>query len=60
MNGESHGISFWDNQLAEVFIPMKMRSLLNKYQAEFAAYKGPLNRRIFEKSSDVDCLLILY
>ena len=28
-----------DNQLAEVFIPMKMRSLLNKYQAEFAAYK---------------------
>ena len=28
-----------DNQLAEVFIPMKMRSLLNKHQAEFAAYK---------------------
>lgn len=28
-----------ENQLAEVFIPMKMRSLLNKHQAEFAAYK---------------------
>ncbi|MBO0451715.1 metallophosphoesterase [Candidatus Enterococcus murrayae] len=28
-----------DNQLAEVFIPMKMRSLLSKHQAEFAAYK---------------------
>ncbi|MGO2892339.1 metallophosphoesterase [Enterococcus devriesei] len=28
-----------DNQLAEVFIPMKMRSLLNKHQAEFAQYK---------------------
>ncbi|EOH72450.1 metallophosphoesterase [Enterococcus malodoratus] len=28
-----------DNQLAENFIPMKMRSVLNKHQAEFAAYK---------------------
>ena len=28
-----------DNQLAEFFIPMKMRSLLNKHQAEFATYK---------------------
>jgi len=28
-----------DNHLAEVFIPMKMRSLLNKHQAPFTAYK---------------------
>lgn len=28
-----------DNHLAEVFIPMKMRGLLNKHQEDFAAYK---------------------
>ncbi|MDT2759948.1 metallophosphoesterase [Enterococcus xiangfangensis] len=27
------------NQLAEVYLPMKMRSLLKKHQAEFAAYQ---------------------
>lgn len=27
------------NQLAEVFVPMKMRNVLNKHQADFAAYK---------------------